>query len=452
LETSIDRPFVFSKRDGQVMFDQLRLPVELRPFLAQPSVLVTDLMALGGLTPTDIQTYTDGRATIELPERLWPVSTVWCMGFAWSSYICQNTTLTACSRGGIVDDLFLADDKLPPSSCTDGVAVATDDIGILTTRGVDAAKKLAAQVDDGLAAMGVVQNTDKAVTAVSNGTLIGLDLDAGLWLAASRDKLLNWTVAVVELLSHPRCSPLQLAALLGQPHWFFQLNRPLYSLFLTVYDFMRADPQHVPRSLPRPCRAELLAALMLSPWTEADLSRPWASTLLATDASPSYGFGLSSRTVSPHEARSVGRQACDADAFVRFDLTAADEPEKPRQGTEFRLPFTMGSFRTVLSARTRFGGHSGHLEATGVNLAAKYIARRPCLHRARIPLLIDAQAVLSAFRKGRSSAGTIRYVIRRTAMYFLLSDVLMKYLYVPSESNPADAPSRGRARITRAPQ
>jgi len=446
LQTTADKPFLFSKRDGQVMFDQLRLPSALRPYLAQPAVSVADLVSRGGFTRDELWSYIDDLDGGALPERLWPASTVWCMGFAWSSYVCQATTLTACRRGGIDDDLFLADDKLPPTSCTDGVAVATDDIGLLTSRGADAAVDLAAGVGRGLAAIGVVQNADKAVTAVRNGTIIGLDLDEGFWLAPSRDKLLRWTAAVVALLGRPQCSPRQLSALLGQPRWHFQLNRPLYALFLDVYDFARAEPLHVPRTLPPSCRAELLAALMLSPWTEADLTRPWATTLLATDASPSFGFGLSARSVTPHQSREVGRQACSVDAVVRFDLAASDEPEKVRLGTEYRLPFPMGSFRTVLSARTRFGGHAGHLEATGVNLAAKHIARRPALHQTRIPRLIDAQAVLNAFRKGRSSAGTIRYVVRRTAMYFILSDVLMTFLYVPSESNPADAPSRGRAR------
>ena len=57
---------------------------------------------------------------------------------------------TSCIRGGIADDLFLADDKAPPISFTDGVADATDDIGVLTSRGVAAAIALAAGGDRGL--------------------------------------------------------------------------------------------------------------------------------------------------------------------------------------------------------------------------------------------------------------------------------------------------------------
>ena len=43
LESSDDRPLLFSSRDGAAFFDQLRLPEELRPYAGRPSVTVAEL-------------------------------------------------------------------------------------------------------------------------------------------------------------------------------------------------------------------------------------------------------------------------------------------------------------------------------------------------------------------------------------------------------------------------
>ena len=61
----------------------------------------------------------------------------------------------------------------------------------------------------------------------------------------------------------------------------------------------------------------------------------------------------------------------------------------------------------------------------------------------RLVVLVDAQAVLFAAAKGRSSAPSLRFEIRKLAALALAGNLVIKYIYVPSEYNPADAPSRG---------
>ena len=61
----------------------------------------------------------------------------------------------------------------------------------------------------------------------------------------------------------------------------------------------------------------------------------------------------------------------------------------------------------------------------------------------RLVLLVDAQAVLFACAKGRSSAPTLRFELGRIAALSLAGNGLVRFIYVPSEYNPADAPSRG---------
>ena len=57
-------------------------------------------------------------------------------------------------------------------------------------------------------------------------------------------------------------------------------------------------------------------------------------------------------------------------------------------------------------------------------------------------MLVDAQAVLGAAAKGRTSAGSISLDMKRIAVVTYSSDILLSYVYIPSEDNPADAPSR----------
>ena len=76
-------------------------------------------------------------------------------------------------------------------------------------------------------------------------------------------------------------------------------------------------------------------------------------------------------------------------------------------------------------------------------LAMRWLARTPRHFGSRIAFLVDAAAVLGAASKGRSSAPNIRREVRRIGAYALAMDVMAHYGYVPSEDNPADAPSRG---------
>ena len=73
----------------------------------------------------------------------------------------------------------------------------------------------------------------------------------------------------------------------------------------------------------------------------------------------------------------------------------------------------------------------------------RHIARSAARHGHRFCSLLDAQAVLGAVSKGRSSAGTLRREICRIGALSAACDLVMRYCYVPSESNPVDAPSRG---------
>ena len=63
-------------------------------------------------------------------------------------------------------------------------------------------------------------------------------------------------------------------------------------------------------------------------------------------------------------------------------------------------------------------------------------------HGKRVLALIDAKAILFAVAKGRTSSRTLRPILRSIGAHVLGGNLLVYPLYVPSEDNPADAPSR----------
>ena len=104
----------------------------------------------------------------------------------------------------------------------------------------------------------------------------------------------------------------------------------------------------------------------------------------------------------------------------------------------------MKKFRTILSLKAKYKAHSGALEAAGVSIMLRWLLRSPEKHNARVCALVDAQAVIGALAKGRSSAPTLRHELQRIAALSLAGGWCMRYVYVPSAFNPADAPSRNR--------
>ena len=124
---------------------------------------------------------------------------------------------------------------------------------------------------------------------------------------------------------------------------------------------------------------------------EADLSREWSKTLLATDASSVFGFGVSAAHVTTETARTMGRLADSTGAYVRLDRTHAhpdDEPERPRKGTPHKLGLSKHSFVSGISARKRHAAHSGALEATGLSMGVRWFLRKRTNHNKRLVILL----------------------------------------------------------------
>ena len=142
----------------------------------------------------------------------------------------------------------------------------------------------------------------------------------------------------------------------------------------------------------------------------------------------------------------MGRLAAQPGVFAQLGIDSNDPVKLPKAGVAHHLGIRVSQFRNILSIKAKHISHPGALEAAAISLALRWLLRSPRKHATRVPLLCDAQAVLHAAVKGRSSAPTFRYELRRIAALSLAGDILVRYIYVPSACNPADAPSRGLQR------
>ena len=82
------------------------------------------------------------------------------------------------------------------------------------------------------------------------------------------------------------------------------------------------------------------------------------------------------------------------------------------------------------------------LELTAALAAFKWRMRRVSEIRGRFGHLLDSQVCIGVLCKGRSSSQILRRVLRKCAALLMAASAQGVYLYVRSEDNPADRPSR----------
>ena len=93
--------------------------------------------------------------------------------------------------------------------------------------------------------------------------------------------------------------------------------------FGAVYAFVRSEPADREKGLLLAARTELVLAACLVPLMGADLGRRFLPMVIACDAAPEYGFGVSYRPGSLHTASAIGSLAencgrpCSARLAVR---------------------------------------------------------------------------------------------------------------------------------------
>ena len=445
-------PIWFSKRDAETFFDVLKVPEQLQPWFGQPAVRVRDLMTAGGWTLQFLEKLVDdlGDGTLSATDAVFPVNVVWPMGFSWSSVVAQSTTLARVAASGVALENVLSMDHPPPAVQSELCMVATDDT-VFMHRDATKGQNTLACFDASLEAAGIPRKVAKDITLTEQITALGCDLTSRPHIAEpAKPKLLTCVAACLDLLQTKRASPKAVNALLGLLQWFCLLQRPVFGVFDKIYDFVRLQPDREKVCLPQPVLQEIAAALGLLPLLSVSLDKRYYNEILACDAARDFGFGVSETPCSEGVVANLGRLAERRGDFVRVHKDSSEGPEKSRLGVPHRLGVSKKDFRTILSSPAKWKAHSSTLEGHALLLTLKWLARSRSKHHRKVVVLVDAKAVLGAAAKGRTSAPGLRSVVRSIGAHTLACDLLVRLVYIPSEDNPADAPSRGKHRLFRA--
>jgi hypothetical protein len=267
-------------------------------------------------------------------------------------------------------------------------------------------------VDEEWKAKGIRGQHRKSIDLQSNGTALGIDLVDGVWLAPHLPGFVSVVLAGTDLLRCKTASPLETNSLLGKVQWYDLLNRFLLSSLQDVYSFVREENGDEIRAVPIKVLDELALNISLFSFWAIDLTRGWLETLPVSDASGSYGFGFCMAAAPGTLVREVASLPYDSVTNGRCTEELGAPLERPRAGATFRLPVRPSQFKPVLSQRARWSAHSGGLEASAVAQGLRLMSRDTRMHGKRGVFHVDAQAVMHALRKGRSSAPTLLHPIR----------------------------------------
>ncbi len=440
-----------SKRDAASFFDVLRAPSMAQQWFCCPPVRAGELAVELGVPLAALEAYL---CEDSLPGRLsartavHPASCSWPMGFSWSSAVAQDVTLGVLLSTGLPEDAVICDAEELPAQDAELAVVATDDC-LFFHRDKGQARSRLAAFDEALERAGIPRAREKDIDLADHIVGLGCELSTNPPLAAPESsKLLHLLMAILGLDEVRVSSPRAVHSALGVSNWFCILSRPHFACFEESYGFVRREPAEEAIPVPQDVCNEFMLFAALAPLLSAGLDRQWLPLIAATDAAPEFGFGLSVCPCAVERVTALGRKAERRGDFVRLDRRGDedDEAQRPRLGKPHLLGLAKSDFRDILSLRASEVEHPGVMELKGVLLALRWLLRSRSRFHKRILLLVDAKAALSAVAKGRTNAPSFRRTLGSINAHLLASDTLLRPLYVPSEDNPADAPSRGRRR------
>jgi hypothetical protein len=427
----------FGKTDISNFFHMVRVPVWLSQFFGLPRVWSTTV----GL---------DGP-----PRWVWPVCTSLPMGFLRSVDIAQllhdaivePALPPHCSTIGTTPSLRLKPGVTLHSPYIDDDAAGGVDDPALPDEAIDAIK-------DSLDGAGLHHKPSKLerAGATSSTEVLGISIHEAGYALAAPGSLARALGSVRFLRRVRRCSSKVLHQVVGLWSWAMLLNRPMLSILDATHVFIQEDGPT--RRLPSAVLRELRALDDLAPMLVTNLKRRPATVAMATDASMK-AQGVCYTALSDADFDHLAQHARLKGWRTRHDGAIEVPPSEDDRDTATSVEALDARFAPVadfvISARwrtsvsKRWRGPVEHitlLEARAALSGLKWLARQPRHHHSRVPFFIDSQACLGAFAKGRSSSRKLNRLLRRSAAYIFAAHLRVSWLWVPTDFNPADAPSR----------
>jgi hypothetical protein len=327
------------------------------------------------------------------------------------------------------------------SSCLLGVgrfSICVDDLNIFlpddgTGRAAVLGNALLTEAAVAYSSVGWRTNTKKLVPMSYRANVLGVAADGMSHTFSPRPEKLAQAISITRFfVRYGHISGRGMQCLLGLWCWFMLLRRPLLSVLNAAYAFGRKyDKIQTSRKLWRTARAELDLLVRLSPLMIASTKRPWWRKVLCSDASP-FGAGIMSTQMSPSLCVEMSAWSLQRPSQDLHNLT--------NQRLQHLLPAPLWTH--AFSYYFQFRGHINRLEVGAASSSVLWaISHSDCM-QTWIASVLDSQVSLHAIHKGRSSAPSLIYPLRRLNALLLSTGNSLAPFYIQSNANPADGPSR----------
>jgi hypothetical protein len=439
-----------AKSDLSNFYHQMELPVEWRPYFALPPLTAEECAELG-VPYAGVPVY--------------PMCTTLPMGFSHAVVLAQRAHENVLYRHGAAcgsapallrSDNLLCMESPTIDRCVHGIYI--DDLFFLSPRfeDVDAQYRrcLAAYEHAGLPDS--VKKREPPLRSPKPIKAIGIEIDPiALTLSVAVADRLKLVRATLALLSAPLVTGLQLSQLVGSWTWCILLRRSALCVLQHVYRFVAmAGVSPKPLRLWPSVRRELHCLLGLVPLLHADMGSHFFHLAYASDAS-TLAAGV---TAAPLTQR-LSTALYPLSSSPRFNLLPLHRLESDSnlempsgfvehvRGliAELRPQLAGPKWSVLIASRWRHAQHINVLELHAALLSLRHALSFPDSASSRIFTLVDSAVAFYSLWKGRSSSQQLLPALRQINAHLLASGASLQPCWIPSEWNPADAPSRLRA-------
>jgi len=177
--------------------------------------------------------------------------------------------------------------------------------------------------DQTLADHNVPRKVEKDVSVATEVVALGCHLgNSPPWVEPDLDKVVWTQQCALGIARRGRVTPRACSTVLGTMQWFCLVNRWLFSCFEEVYQFVDAANLDQDTVVPDGAVGELLLFSALAHFGVADLERLFLDIVVATDASPAFGFGLSVRACNRESTLDLAALSQQSSGFVLFNDVA----------------------------------------------------------------------------------------------------------------------------------
>jgi hypothetical protein len=433
-----------AKSDLSNFYHQLRLPDAWQPYFALPSLTVEECGQLGVSS-----------------NRPYPMCTTLPMGFSHAVVLAQAVHEFVLYKDGRLKRANNILEHQSPGVDRCLHLVYIDDFVMLALDRLELRREFGYALD-AYARYGLPENTKKRIAPPDQPnkvTAIGIEIDGSrltLSIAAhDRIKLMSNTLT---LLRARTVSGHDLSRVIGSWVWCLMLRRAALVVLNESYRYLRVAEQRRFTLWPS-VRDELLCLMTLAPLLQTDMAAPFHHRVYASDASEVAAGVVSTPLTDQLQARLY--PLSHVPAFNLLPVSAlynarmidspitANPPEllahyATAAGTELLQSVSAARWSVLVSSRWHHRQHINALELHAALLSLRHALSQPNAACSRIFMLVDSSVAYYALWKGRTSSRPIMHVLRQINALLLVSGCSLQCCWIPSSSNPADAPSRLR--------